>query len=59
MLSVIASKNLFQVYNSFVMWVRARSSVSVLDVVTVFCFVDLQSIAPPKVEEDTFLCSSG
>src|SRR6266516_198358 len=39
-------KNLFHHITSFDAWDRANSSASVLDVVTVFCFVERQSIGP-------------
>src|ERR1700733_10238129 len=39
-------KNLFHQITSLDAWDRANSSASVLDVVTVFCFVERQSIGP-------------
>src|SRR5436309_14186145 len=39
-------KNLFHQITSLAAWDRANSSVSVLDVVTVFCFVERQSMGP-------------
>src|SRR5947207_3217279 len=41
-------KKRFHQASSFAVCIIASSSASVLDVVTVFCFVDLQSIGPPK-----------
>lgn len=42
----MALKNLFHHITSFAAWDRASSSASVLDVVTVFCSVERQSIGP-------------
>ena len=44
--SCIALKNLFHYITSLAAWERANSSASVLDVVTVFCLVERQSIGP-------------
>ena len=42
-------KNLFHHNTSFDAWDRASSSVSVLDVVMVFCFVEHQSTGPLNI----------